>query len=136
MSARHTTVTTSVTRTVIEPNAADAVACGVREVLDRLGDRWSVPVIVELSRGVRRFRQLQRALPGVSQRMLTLTLRRLERDALVTRTVYPTVPARVEYALTDTGLSLTVLVRDLAGWAAEHGPEVVRGRARWDDQQA
>lgn len=134
MSARHTEVTTPAAHAA-ERTAAEVLACGVREVLDRLGDRWTVPVIIELSRDVHRFRQLQWALPGVSQRMLTLTLRRLERDALVTRTVYATVPAQVEYALTDTGHSLTGLLHHLAGWAAEHGPEVVRGRERWDDER-
>lgn len=135
MSVRHTEVTTPAARPDQERAEAEALACGVREVLDRLGDRWSVPVIIELGRGVHRFRQLQRALPGVSQRMLTLTLRRLERDALVTRTVYPTVPAQVEYALTATGGSLTTLMHALAEWASQHGAEVVRSRDRWDGEQ-
>lgn len=133
MSAGHAGVTTN-------PPVAwqddETLACNIREVVDRIGDRWSVLIILELSRGVHRFRQLQRAVPGVSQRMLTLTLRRLERDALVTRTVFPTVPAKVEYALTDTGRSLTSLLRTVAGWGAEHGDMVIGSRATWDKDRS
>ncbi|MGR4878022.1 winged helix-turn-helix transcriptional regulator [Streptomyces sp. LARHCF249] len=106
--------------------------CGIREVLDRIGDKWSVLVVVELAQGVRRFRQLQRALPGISQRMLTLTVRRLERDGLVTRTVHPTVPPQVEYALTTMGHSLTHLVKALADWSADHRDAIARARQEWD----
>src|SRR5690242_2142040 len=95
--------------------------CGIRDVLDRLGDKWSVQVVVELSRGVRRFRELQRAIPGgISQRMLTLTVRRLERDGMVSRTVHPTVPPQVDYELTALGRSLALLVRTLTDWSLEH----------------
>ena len=81
----------------LEPcGAANHPDCGLRDVLDRVGDKWSVFVIVELAVGPRRFRELQRAIEGISQRMLTLTVRRLERDGLVLRTVYPTVPAHVD----------------------------------------
>lgn len=93
MSAGHTTVTTSPVVSCGEPHED----CGIRDVLDRIGDKWSVLVVVELAQGVRRFRELQRAVPGISQRMLTLTVRRLERDGLVTRTVFATVPPQVEY---------------------------------------
>jgi DNA-binding HxlR family transcriptional regulator len=106
--------------------------CGIREVLDRIGDKWSVLVVVELAQGVRRFRQLQRAVPGISQRMLTLTVRRLERDGLVTRTVHPTVPPQVEYELTAMGHSLTHLVKALADWSAEHRDVIARARQEWD----
>ncbi|TMR07704.1 winged helix-turn-helix transcriptional regulator, partial [Nonomuraea zeae] len=113
-------------------NTAVTTACDVREVLDRLGDRWSVPVLAELGQGgVRRYRELQRGVPGISQRMLTLTLRRLERDGLIDRTVYPTVPAQVEYGLTETGRSLTLLLHAVADWAAEHRESVMSSRARW-----
>jgi DNA-binding HxlR family transcriptional regulator len=78
-------------------------ACLVREVLDRVGDKWSVLVVGLLGLRTHRFSELHRAIEGISQRMLTLTVRALERDGLVTRTVYPTVPPRVEYALTDLG---------------------------------
>lgn len=129
MSVRHPAVTTGGVL-----SHADQAACDIREVLDRIGDKWSVLLVIELARGVRRFRELQRAIPGISQRMLTLTLRRLERDALVTRTVYPTVPAKVEYALTGTGRSLIDLLNALAGWAAEHGGTIMASRARWDSE--
>lgn len=132
MSVRHTAVTTDPPAVL---TADEQTACDIRQVLDRIGDKWSVLVVVELSKGVRRFRRLQRAVPGISQRMLTLTLRRLERDALVSRTVYPTVPAQVEYALTATGLSLTDVLKALADWSAEHRDTVMASRARWDAAQ-
>ncbi|MGK4582218.1 winged helix-turn-helix transcriptional regulator [Kitasatospora sp. HPMI-4] len=107
--------------------------CGIRDVLDRLGDKWSVQVVVELSRGVRRFRELQRALPGgISQRMLTLTVRRLERDGMVSRTVHPTVPPRVDYELTETGRSLAHLIRTLTDWSLRHHDEITDHRVHWD----
>lgn len=126
MSVRHTPVTTT---PPTNSSGDETLACNIREVTDRIGDRWSVLVISELARGMRRFRELQ---PGVSQRMLTLTLRRLERDGLVARTVFPTVPARVEYELSDTGHSLTDLLRTLAAWGAEHSDVVVESRVAWD----
>ncbi|MCZ4122864.1 winged helix-turn-helix transcriptional regulator [Streptomyces sp. H39-S7] len=106
--------------------------CGIRDVLDRVGDKWSVLVIVELAQGVRRFSQLQRAISGISQRMLTLTVRRLERDGLVSRTVHPEVPPRVEYELTPMGHSLTFLVKSLADWSADHREVIAESRQRWD----
>jgi DNA-binding HxlR family transcriptional regulator len=108
--------------------------CGIRDVLDRVGDKWSVLVIVELANGTRRFRQLQRAIAGISQRMLTLTVRRLERDGLVLRTVYPTVPAQVDYRLTETGASLTHLVKALADWSLEHRDTIAHARRAYDAQ--
>lgn len=109
--------------------------CGIRDVLDRLGERWSVLVVVELASGPRRFRELHRAIDGVSQRMLTLTLRRLERDGLVQRTVYPTVPAQVDYRLTAMGASLTHLVRALADWSLAHREAIAQARAAYDAEQ-
>ena len=106
--------------------------CGIRDVLDRVGDKWSVLVVVELASGTRRFRELQRAIDGISQRMLTLTLRRLERDGLVERTVYPTVPPQVTYELTDSGRSLTHLVKALADWSIEQRPAIAAARNRYD----
>lgn len=120
---------------VLEP-CGDAAHpdCGIRDVLDRIGDKWSVLVIVELASGVRRFRELQRAIDGISQRMLTLTVRRLERDGLVSRTVYPTVPAQVTYELTERGNSLTMLVKQLADWSAEHKDAIGASRELYDHQ--
>lgn len=131
MSATHTDVTDL-------PAALDPCGlpehpdCGIRDVLDRVGDKWSVLVIVELSSGPRRFRQLQRAVDGISQRMLTLTVRRLERDGLVLRTVYPTVPAQVDYRLTETGASLTHLVKALADWSLAHRDAIAEARHAYD----
>lgn len=106
--------------------------CGIRDVLDRVGDRWSVLVVVELASGPRRFRELQRGVEGISQRMLTLTVRRLERDGLVIRTVYPTVPAQVDYRLTETGASLTHQVKALADWSLEHRATIAKARDLYD----
>jgi DNA-binding HxlR family transcriptional regulator len=107
--------------------------CGIRDVLDRLGDKWTVLVIVELSKGVRRFRELQRAIPGISQRMLTVTTRRLCRDGLVERTAYATIPPQVEYRLTDLGRSLSTAVRQLADWSRDHRSAIAEARVRWDE---
>ena len=134
MSPTHSDVTTG------GPGPAPLEQCtqahredpGIRAVHDRLGDKWSLLVIVELTRGPLRFRQLQRAVGGVSQRMLTLTVRRLERDGLVRRTVYPTVPAQVDYRLTAMGgepdASTGVSGRLVAGTPGGHRPR--SGRLR------
>ncbi|GIF65306.1 transcriptional regulator [Asanoa ishikariensis] len=106
--------------------------CGIRDVLDRIGDKWSVLVIVELAGGPRRFREIQRAIDGISQRMLTLTVRRLERDGLVLRTVYPTVPAQVDYRLTETGASLTHLIKGLADWSLAHRAVIGEAQRAYD----
>lgn len=121
-----------VTATLEPCGKDDHPDCGIRDVLTRVGDKWSVLVIVELASGVRRFRELQRAIDGISQRMLTLTVRRLERDGLVTRTVYPTVPAQVTYELTAVGSSLTHLVKQLADWSLDHREAIGRSRAAYD----
>ncbi|MFB9313407.1 winged helix-turn-helix transcriptional regulator [Nocardioides plantarum] len=132
MSVRHTEVTAEAAD--LEPcGQPDHPDCGIRDVLDRVGDTWSVLVVVELAQGPRRFRELQRAIDGISQRMLTLTVRRLERDGLVLRTVYPTVPAQVDYRLTETGASLTHLVKQLADWSLDHRAAIARARRAYDD---
>lgn len=89
-------------------------------------------VVVELSKGVRRFRELQRAIPGISQRMLTLTTRRLCRDGLVERTAYATIPPQVDYRLTPTGESLAAMVFGLADWSRAHHAAIAASRHRWD----
>ncbi|BCJ30063.1 helix-turn-helix domain-containing protein [Actinocatenispora sera] len=134
MSPTHTAVTpTGVPAAQLEPcGKADHPDCGIRDVLDRVGDKWSVLVIVELASGPRRFRELQRAIDGISQRMLTLTVRRLERDGLAIRTVYPTVPAQVDYRLTDRGSSLTHLVRALAAWSSDNKEAIAAARSAYD----
>jgi DNA-binding HxlR family transcriptional regulator len=92
----------------------------VREVLNRVGDKWSILIVALLNRGPKRFSDLRRAVEGISQRMLTLTLRGLERDGLVTRTVYPTIPPRVDYELTRMGKTLLNPVMALAQWAEKN----------------
>ena len=100
----------------------------IREVLNRVGDKWSVLVIALLGDGPRRFSELRRMIEGVSQRMLTLTLKGLEQDGLVSRTMYPTIPPRVDYELTDLGRSLIVPLRSLHSWAVEHRPAMLAAR--------
>ncbi|MEU9100989.1 helix-turn-helix domain-containing protein [Streptomyces sp. NPDC048361] len=129
MSVTHTGVTAAGLEPCGQPDHPD---CGIRDVLDRIGDKWSVLVIVELAGGALRFRELQRAVHGISQRMLTLTVRRLERDGLVLRTVYPTVPAQVDYRLTETGTSLTHLVKALADWSLDHRAGIADARRSYD----
>ncbi|MFI5845914.1 winged helix-turn-helix transcriptional regulator [Catenuloplanes sp. NPDC051500] len=90
----------------------------IREILDRVGDKWSLLVIALLRDGPRRYTNLQQVVPGISQRMLTLTLRQLTEDGLVTRTAYPEVPPRVEYALTPLGESLLDTATALVNWAS------------------
>jgi len=105
-------------------------ACPVRGVLDRIGDKWSVLIVLTLAGAPHRFGALRRAVPDISQRMLTQTLRELERDGLLSRTVFPTKPPSVEYALTPLGLSLLVPLQALVGWADEHHAEILAARAR------
>ncbi|HLX83321.1 MAG TPA: helix-turn-helix domain-containing protein [Terriglobales bacterium] len=104
----------------------------VREVLNRVGDKWSVLIVQLLAGGPKRFSDLRRAIEGISQRMLTLTLKGLERDGLVTRTVFPTVPPRVEYELTDLGCTLRKPIQTLAKWAQENREQIQVARNRYD----
>jgi DNA-binding HxlR family transcriptional regulator len=104
----------------------------VRDVLDRIADKWSLLVIATLSSGPLRFTELQRHIPGVSQRMLTLTLRHLERDGMVSRTVFAEVPPRVQYELTPTGRTLIEPSIVLAQWAIANYPTIEAARAAYD----
>jgi DNA-binding HxlR family transcriptional regulator len=106
-----------------------------REVLNLVGDKWSVLVVSLLGNGPCRFSELRRTIEGISQRMLTLTLRGLERDGLVTRTVFPTIPPKVEYALTPLGHTLLEPVRALALWAETHLEEIQTARGRFDQTE-
>ena len=107
--------------------------CHAREMLARVGDKWSVSVIHVLGdAGTLRFNELRSRVDGISQRMLTVTLRGLERDGVVRRTVYPEVPPRVEYALTPLGGTLRQLVRGLVEWSGAHLKEVDAARAAYD----
>jgi DNA-binding HxlR family transcriptional regulator len=104
----------------------------VREVLNRVGDKWSVLIVQLLADDPKRFSELRRTIEGISQRMLTLTLKGLERDGLVTRTVYPTIPLRVEYKLTDLGRTLRKPIQSLAKWAQENRERIQQSRNRYD----
>ena len=104
----------------------------IREVLDRVGDKWSLLLIATLRGDRLRFSELLRHIPGISQRMLTLTLRQLERDGLVTRTVHAEVPPRVEYELTERGETLIPIARTIGDWALANHPAIEESRARYD----
>src|SRR6476659_4524562 len=108
----------------------------VSDVLDRIGDKWSVLVVVMLGNGPKRFNELRRSIASISQRMLTLTLRGLERDGLVTRTVFATIPPRVDYALTELGRSLLTPVNALGAWARHNRPKIQQARAHFDAAEA
>jgi len=119
--------------TIPQPYAHEGSDCrAVNSILARVGDKWSVFVIMLLSNGPRRFNEIKRMVGGISQRMLTLTLRGLERDGLVTRTVFPTIPPRVDYELTDLGRALSKPVEALGRWAFENQGEIKDARVRFD----
>ncbi len=110
--------------------------CPVRGVLDKLGDKWSMLVILELSGGKRRFSEVRRAVPDISQKMLTQTLRILQRDGLVDREVFPTVPPAVSYQLTALGQSLLVPFGSLVAWADANHAAVLAARAEFEQKAA
>src|SRR3954463_14341609 len=103
----------------------------VRRVLDLVGDKWSLLVIALLGPGPRRFTELKREIGTISQRMLTLTLRQLERNGLVQRTVYPVVPPRVDYQLTDLGTTLRSAIQGIVDWTLDHLPEIATARTEF-----
>ena len=110
--------------------------CPSRQVLDRIGDTWSVLIVALLAGGPQRYTTLQRQIEGISPKMLTQTLRALERDGLITRTVHAVVPPRVDYALTPLGDSLFGLVAALEKWAVNHMDDVLAARAAYDGREA
>jgi DNA-binding HxlR family transcriptional regulator len=115
------------------PNGHESSDCrAVASVLARVGDKWSVFVIMMLGDGPKRFNELKRQIGGISQRMLTLTLRGLERDGLVTRTVFPTIPPRVDYELTDLGRGLSKPVQALGEWVFQHKGRIEDAREKFD----
>ena len=107
----------------------------ISTLLARIGDKWTVLVVQTLGEGSKRFNELRREIPSVSQRMLTLTLRNLERDGLVSRTVTPTIPPRVDYELTDLGKSLQKPIIALADWALHNVEAIHAAQARYDAEQ-
>jgi len=117
------------------PAAGWEGSCPVRDILDRLGDAWSVLVVLHLEAGPSRFNAIKRQIPGISQRMLTVTLRHLERDGLVTRKVFPTNPPSVEYTLTALGFSLGEALQPLTAWAFEQQGTVNAARQVFDQRQ-
>lgn len=124
MSQRNTAVTAQVI----------AEACPVREVLDRVAGKWSILIVVAAAHGPVRFTELERAIDGISRRMLTLTLRNLERDGLITRTVYPTVPPCVEYELTPIARELHESLVALTAWADKHRAAITAARHAYDQR--
>ena len=109
-----------------------AATCPTRQALDRIADKWTALIIGLLTIRPHRFGELRRAIEGISQKMLTQTLRSLERDGMLTRSVTPAVPVRVDYELTPLGQSLSGVLGQLKSWAEEHMPEVDRARATYD----
>lgn len=106
--------------------------CPTRQVLNRIADKWTVLVVSSLEGGTKRFSTLRREIGGVSQKMLTQTLRGLERDGLVTRTIYPAVPPKVEYSLTSLGRTLVVLLDTIRVWSEAHIEEVLKAQVTYD----
>jgi DNA-binding HxlR family transcriptional regulator len=106
--------------------------CGVRQILDRIAGKWSLLAMAHLDQGTLRFTELRRKIDGISQRMLTTTLRQLERDGLVHRTVHPVVPPRVDYELTPLGATLHDTVQSLVTWTEQHQDEIAAARGRYE----
>ena len=113
-----------------------AAACPTRQVVNRLGEKWTLLVVYALTQRPYRFRELQRAVEGISQRMLTQTLRNLERDGVVHRDVAPTTPPQVTYSLTDLGLSLSEAIAQIRTWAYAHAEDVQSARSAYDSRHA
>lgn len=126
MSGTHTSVRK------IDTSHADCQA--IAEILDRIGDKWTVLVVGALEQGPLRYNEIRHTIDGISQRMLTLTLKQLERDGLVTRTMYPTIPPRVDYELTQLGRNLMVPLRSLYDWAVKHRPAMLVARKKFAEK--
>ncbi|MDV9178421.1 helix-turn-helix domain-containing protein [Streptomyces sp. W16] len=120
--------------TGVTAQLVNAHACPVREVLDRVAGKWSVQILVAAAHGPIRFTELERSIEGISRRMLTLTLRNLERDGLVTRTVFPTVPPKVEYQLTPVAQELHETLQRLTDWAERNRVHIAESRAAYDTE--
>jgi DNA-binding HxlR family transcriptional regulator len=122
--------------TVQLPDPATEDCRALSSILARVGNKWTVLIVVLLGDGPKRFNEIRRMVGGVSQRMLTFTLRGLERDGLVTRTVFPTTPQRVDYELTKLGSTLSEAVEPLSSWARAHVSEILISRERFDEKDA
>jgi DNA-binding HxlR family transcriptional regulator len=123
-------------RTTEIPIRYDPDACQAREVLDRVADKWSLCVVAKLGGGELRFTELKRGIEGISQRMLTVTLRGLERDGIVTRTIYSAMPPNIAYRLTPMGTTLWAATAPLIAWAMEHLPSIDIARMQYDERIA
>lgn len=115
------------------PNSETEGCQATREILNRIGDKWSLYIIASLANGKLRFNELKRSIDGISQRMLTLTLRGMERDGLIGRTVYPTIPPRVDYELTELGQTLLAPVMALVNWASDNRLAIAEAHQRFDN---
>jgi DNA-binding HxlR family transcriptional regulator len=122
--------------TVQLPDPATEDCLALNSILARVGDKWTLLVVVALGEGPKRFNEIKRMIGGISQRMLTFTLRGLERDGLVSRTVFPTTPQRVEYELTKLGSTLWQAVEPLSLWARDHVGEILTSRKMFDERDA
>jgi DNA-binding HxlR family transcriptional regulator len=120
--------------TEIDPEKLDV--CTVLEVINRISGKWAIGILLEATRGPVRFTELERSVAGISRRMLTLTLRNLERDGLLDRTIYPTVPPRVEYEATPMAKELYQSLSGLLGWAEQHRDDIAAARVAYDGQAA
>ncbi|SCE82050.1 DNA-binding transcriptional regulator, HxlR family [Micromonospora viridifaciens] len=120
----------------VSVTARQARACTVREALDRVGGKWSIGILIAASHGPIRFTELERQVAGISRRMLTLTLRNLERDGLLHRHVYPTVPPKVEYTATPMARELYESLVALTEWAERHRTAITAARAAYDREHA
>jgi DNA-binding HxlR family transcriptional regulator len=120
--------------TEIDPEKLDV--CTVLEVINRISGKWAIGILLEAIRGPVRFTELERSVAGISRRMLTLTLRNLERDGLLDRTIYPTVPPRVEYEATPMAKELYQSLSGLLGWAEQHRDDIAAARVVYDGQAA
>jgi DNA-binding HxlR family transcriptional regulator len=135
MSQRNTRVTLQLSDPVDCATELMAEACTLGQVLDHVGGKWSVPILLAAIDAPVRFSELERLIQGISRRMLTLTLRNLERDGLLIRTVYPTVPPRVEYTATEMARELRVTLAGLTDWAERHRADIAAARAGYDARQ-
>lgn len=124
------------TNTAVRAAEHEHSACRASiETLARIGDKWTVLVVGALAHGPIRYNQVRRVVEGISQRMLTLTLKGLEQDGLVSRTVYPTIPPRVEYELTDLGRTLIVPLQAVHAWTVEHQPAMLAAREKFAERE-
>lgn len=138
MSRSHTEVTVPVDPPAEPVYVTDQTAdpaCAISEILDRVAGKWAIGILIAAARGPVRFSELERDITGISRRMLTLNLRKLEREGLLVRTVYPVVPPRVEYACTPMALELNQALLALTGWARRHQDDIACAHAAYDAAQ-